>query len=311
MNFDQLKTFYMIAQTGGFTKASRSLYISQSAVSQQIQALEYSLGFKLFDRSTKKTSLTKEGENLFTYTKRLFELYDEITTLSNSHKSINKGKLAFASTRVIGIHHFSKLIGLYTKQFPGVEIYFRLGNSHHVIDLILEGSVDFGIAGQVPNNPRLYNIFLHREKLVAVSSPNHYIAHKNKCAAKDISKVPLVWREKGTQTRMIVAKWFEENTCKHCYEKSIVLEHVEAAKRIVAEGYGMAIVPEIAVAEEINSGRLKQINIEGFNLFVDSYLYYLRSKMFSKATMAFLKLLYNINLFSQNENLGERLKQII
>ena len=98
MNIDQLKAFYKVVLTGGFTKAGRALHITQSAVSQQVQALEHSFGITLFDRSGKKVLLTGEGEILLSYAKRLFDLYEEIVTLFELQQTLTKGKISIAST---------------------------------------------------------------------------------------------------------------------------------------------------------------------------------------------------------------------
>ena len=92
MNVDQLKTFHRVAAAGSFTKAARELFLTQSAVSQQIRALEDEIGGRLFDRSGKKIRLTGEGEVLLTYAERLFDLHEEIETLFGGLKTLEKGK---------------------------------------------------------------------------------------------------------------------------------------------------------------------------------------------------------------------------
>ena len=74
MNFDQLRTFQAVAITGSFTKAGRKLFLTQPAVSQQIQALEASFGVRLFDRSGKKIHLTQEGELLLAKTSKILKI---------------------------------------------------------------------------------------------------------------------------------------------------------------------------------------------------------------------------------------------
>ena len=104
MNFDQLKTFFSVASVGSFTQAARTLHLTQPAVSQQIQALEHSLGITLFDRSRKKVRLTSEGEILQSYSKRLFDLYEEIATLFEYQQTLKRGKISIGSTRVLGTY---------------------------------------------------------------------------------------------------------------------------------------------------------------------------------------------------------------
>ena len=92
-------------------------------------------------------------------------------------------------------------------------------------------------------------------------------------------------------------------------KKSFELENVEAAKRIVEEGYGITIIPESAVGRDIRSGLLKSLDLETFDLFVDFYLFHLKGKVFSKAAETFLKMLSAVRILSHTENLKDRLSE--
>ena len=303
MNIDQLKSFYRVAQTGSFTKAAGELHITQSAVSQQVQALEHSLGITLFDRSRKRVFLTTEGETLSSYARRLFDLYDEIETVFESQQELKKGKFKIASTRVIGTYYLPEIIGLYNHRYPGIEIDLRLGNTHRILDIILEGEVDFGFAGKVRSHAGLHGIPVHTEKLLLVSSPHHFLAAKKLIAPAELTRTPFVWRERGTLTQKVVKRWFEKHLGRNSPGKSIALENVEAAKRMVEEGYGITAMPQSAVKREIDMGVLKALAVDGFELFVDFYLFYFKGKIFSRAAMTFLKMLYDTRRLSHSENM--------
>ena len=308
MNIDQLRAFYTVARTGSFTQAAGKLYITQSAVSQQVQALEHSLGITLFDRSGKKVSLTGEGEILLSYAKRLFDLYGEIVSLFELQRTLKKGKISIASTRVLGTYYLPQMIGLFNRQYPEIEIDLKLGNSHRILEIILEGEVDFGFAGKIRSYSRLNSILVHQERLLIVCSSDHYLASKRKIGLDELIKYPFIWREKGTQTRKVVKHWFEENLGRNYPQKFIELENVEAAKRIVEAGYGITIIPEAAVKREIDSGVLMDIELKGFDHFVDFHLFYFKGKIVGKAAETFLKMLAGIRLFSHSENLKKSLK---
>jgi len=308
MNIDQLKSFYRVARTGSFTKAAGELHITQSAVSQQVQALEHSLGITLFDRSRKKIFLTSEGETLSTYARRLFDLYEEIESVFELQQKLQKGRIKIASTRVIGTYYLPEIIGLYNHRYPGIEIDLRLGNTHRILDIILEDEVDFGFAGKVRNQSRLNNIPVHTEKLLLVSSPHHYLAAKKIIDPAELIKTPFIWRERGTMTQKVVQLWFEKHLGKNSPGKSIALENVEAAKRMAEEGYGITAMPESAVKREIDMGVLKALKVAGFELSVDFHLFYFKGKKFSRAAMTFMKLLYDTRRLSHSENMKELFK---
>jgi len=308
MNFDQLKTFHKVAMTGSFTKAAKKIFLTQPAVSQQIQALESSLGIALFDRSGKKVRLTSEGEILLSYTNRLFNLYEEIETLFGQLQGLEKGKVTLGSTAVMGTYFLPKIIGRYNKKYPGIEIDLCMGNSDNVHNMLLEGKVDLGFAGRLKAHTKLSRIPIHREKLFLVSAPDNPLSAKKSVTVDELGKTPFIWREKGTQTRLLVEGWFEKMVGRDYPKKSIELQNVEAAKRTVVEGYGITITPEIAVRREIHLGLLKSIALVGFDLYFDYYLFYLKGKTFSKAAEAFIEMVSGFNLFSNPENLSKGIK---
>jgi len=306
MNFDQLKAFHRVALTGSFTRAAKSLHITQPAVSQQIQLLEHSLGIRLFDRHGKKVRLTVDGEALLGYVGRLFNIYDEIKNLFESRQRLESGKISIGSSNVMGTYYLPQIIRLYNEQYPGIELDLRLGNSNYVLDKVLEGEVEIGIAGKMANNAKLVEHIIHRERLLLVSSPEHDLSKKPLVRLEDLVKASFISREKGTLNRAVVEQWFQDNFGKGYPRISIELENVEAAKQIVRQGYGITVIPEVTVKREIETGLLKQLNYRELELHSDIYVIYLKNKVFSRAVKIFLQTLSNSGIFSNTETLIER-----
>jgi DNA-binding transcriptional LysR family regulator len=306
MDVDKLKAFHKVALTGSFTKAAGQLHLTQPAVSQKIQALENILGVTLFDRSGKAVNLTQEGEVLLSYTDRLFELFEEIGSLFSDMTELNTGRISIGATAVMGIYFMTRAIGRYNKKYPGIEIDLRMGNSLTVVNMIMDGEVDLGFTGWTVNHPSLHRLLVHRERLVIVSSPDNPLVQKENVHTKDLRTTPFIWREKGTQTRVLVKEWFEANIGRGYPKRSIELENIEAVKRAVTEGCGITIVPERAVRRELDSGLLKRVYLDDFDLSVDYHLSFLKKKSFSRATVAFFELLPELQLLNQSDDLLTR-----
>jgi DNA-binding transcriptional LysR family regulator len=162
MNVDQIKAFHKVAAAGSFTKAARELFLTQSAVSQQIRALEDEIGGKLFDRSGKTVRLTGEGEVLLAYAKRLFDLHEEIETLFDGLRKLEKGRITVGATAVIGTYFMPAVISEYHRQHPGIEIDLRMGNSEAIQRMILDREADLGVAGMIKKQKMLNSAFIHR-----------------------------------------------------------------------------------------------------------------------------------------------------
>jgi DNA-binding transcriptional LysR family regulator len=302
MNIDQIKAFHKVASTGSFTRAARELLVTQPAVSQEIKALEVSLGIKLFDRSGKNVRMTAEGEVLLSYALRLFALHEEMESLFRQSRNLQHGQIKLGSTALMGTYFLPKIIGRFNRRYPGIEVDLQMGNSDQVMHLALEGLVDLGFSGMTTNHARLESILIHQEKLIMVASPRHPLSAR-KISLDDISETPFIWREKGTQTRKLIEKWFLRQLHGHYPRKSIELQNMEAAKRMVEEGYGITVVPEAAVRREISAGWLKPLQVDELNVLNSYFLIFLKTRKPTSAAEAFRKMLSKTSLFSFREAL--------
>lgn len=299
MNLDHLKAFHRIATNGSFTRAAQELFVTQPAISMQIQALETSLKVKLFDRSHRKINLTGEGEALFSYTKRLFDLFDEIESVFQDLSGLQAGRLGVGASAVMGTYFLTHYIALFNKRFPRVEFDIRIANSHHILEQVINGEIEIGVAGRAFTPPQLTRVFLHREPYIVVCSPQSPLAALDHAVAlEELAKVPFVLRERGTRTRVKLGSWFREVSGRNIHESSVTIANLAATKRLVASGFGVTALPQLAVAEDIARGTLVEIEVEKFDLVIDYHLFFQTGRMLSRAARSFLALLdengYNI-----------------
>ena len=127
------------------------------------------------------------------------------------------------------------------------------------------------------------SVFIHRENLLFVCSPRNPLAARESVTLDDLDRIPFIWREKGTQTLALVKRWFQQNATADFPHQTLSLANMEAAKRIVEEGYGVTIIPAIAAQREIDAGLLKRLTVEGFDITVDYGLIYPKGRLFSRA----------------------------
>ena len=291
MNTDHLKAFHSVAVQGSFTKAAQELFLTQPAVSLQIQSLETALGVMLFDRSQRRIRLTAEGDVLFSYTKRLFELHNEIQAMFQDLSLLKVGRLRLGASSIMATYYLSKVIGLFNKRYPQIEFTLSIGNSHYVADQILEGDVELGFAPGVHIQAPLQQVFLHREPFVMVVPPDSPLAGRERVSADEIARTPFIIREKGARTRDKVMDWFrlQAGTMP---EHTVILSNLEATKQLVRNGYGATALPRIAVDADIRQGNLCAVRVDGFDIFTDYYLLLYSKKKRSRAASLFLSLLY-------------------
>jgi len=304
MNFDQLRTFQAVAITGSFTKAGRKLFLTQPAVSQQIQALEASFGVRLFDRSGKKIHLTQEGELLLAKTSKIVAAFREIKVLFEEISNLDKGRLDIASSAVFGTYFLPRPIGKFNSEYPCIEINLNTVNSHEVITMLLAGKVEFGFGGLVEDEPGIASILIHQEPLIAVVGSHHPLAANKTTTLEAFHSVPFIWREQGTQVRKKVEEWLDRTATTFTPKRFIELKNVETAKRLVEEGYGVTIIPAAAVERELSAGLLKELSLPGLKMKASYFFHYFKKRQPSRAAEVFLSLFPVVISLSHAENLN-------
>jgi len=291
MKLDQLRTFQQVALTRSFTRAARELFLTQPAVSQQIKALENTYGVKLFNRTGKKIQLTIEGKALFAKINLLLNELKDIEKLFEDLSKRDIGRIDIASTAIFSTYFLPQAMGGFIKNYPGVELELHTGNSHKVITKLLEGTADFGFGGVVKPVPEIQYTMIHQEPFVFVAGADHPLAAKAQISVADLKHFPFIWREHGTLIRRKMEEMLGGAEANIIFSNIVEVQNVETVKRLVEEGYGVTIIPEVAVKREIDAGWLKHVNLSSFNLKASYYLLYPRKRPLSKHARAFLLLL--------------------
>jgi DNA-binding transcriptional LysR family regulator len=291
MKIDQLRTFQKVALTGSFTKAARELFLTQPAVSQQVKALEHTYGVRLFDRKGKTIQMTHEGEILFSKINNLLSELRDIEKLFEDMSELDIGKIDIASTAVFSTYFLPRAMGGFNKNFPGIELELHTDNSHRVITRLLEGGTDFGFGGVVKSEPDIKFSLIHQEPYIFVVGSEHPLAEQPRVSVNDLKDFPFIWREHGTLTRRKMEEMLGGSQAAFIFKNVIEVQNVETAKRFVEGGYGVTIIPEIAVRRELDSGWLREVGLEGLDLKASYYLLYPRKRPLSRYATAFLRLL--------------------
>ena len=291
MKLDQLKTFQQVALTQSFTKAARELFLTQPAVSQQVKALEDSYGIKLFNRQGKTIELTNEGQALYSKINILLNELKDIEKLFEDLSEADIGRIDIASTAIFSTYLLPRAMGNFNKKYENIELELHTGNSHKVITKLLEGSADFGFGGVVRPEPDIQYTMIHQEPFVFVVGTSHPLAPKNLIKVEDLKPYPFIWREHGTLIRRKMEEMLGGKQATAVFNNVIEVQNVETVKRLVEEGFGVTIIPEIAVKREIEAGWLQVLQLKGLALMASYYLLYPRKRPLSKHARAFLQML--------------------
>lgn len=293
MNLEHLKTFHVVASLGSFTEAAKALYMTQPAVSQQIQGIEHALRNPLFDRSKRQIRLTAKGKILFSYTQKLFGIFREIENVFSDLNHLLTGELTIAASAVMGNYFLSSFIGEFYKKYPLISIRLEMGDSAYVTHLVEEGLAVVALSRHVKNLKHCKQKLLIKEPYVCVCGPTSPLAAmKRSLFAKEFAENYLVMRQKGSRMRSKLEEWFK---CVGVYEflsmPVIEVNSLESSKQLIARGFGAAAFPSIAVRQELKRESLIMLSVENFSVTADYFLGYNDKRELSPAAFEFISLL--------------------
>ncbi len=261
MEIQQLRGFYYSAKLGSLTNAADKMSLTQSAISQQIKALEMELGVKLFNRYGPRKDITPDGEILLDLISPLIQEIEMLKITFEDLKGNQKGHLTIAATTVLIMNYLPHIIQKYRKDHPNIRLIILQHRWNDVVALAESGDVDFGITPiqSIPSN--LSYIELEPFDRVLITNLNHPLSKATNISLKEIAQYPIITYEKGLVHRADLDRVFKEANL----ETEIVMEatNAETIKRYVEIGIGVAVIPKIAL-QPTKMLRLHAISVNQF-----------------------------------------------
>lgn len=239
MYYYQLRAFHAVATYGGFSKAARQLNISQPAISDQVRKLEGWFNIRLFERKRRSVVPTELGLRLFELTKRMFEQEKEAMELLSESEALRTGSLRIVADTPL---HSVNLIGAFREAYPGISITLGIANADEVLTRLFDFNADIAVLADVPDNDQLQFLPLRTDPLVAFVNTSHPWADRKSITLKELCTEPMVMREVGSKTRMILEK--ELQALDLSYDIALEAEGRATAREAVAAGIGVGVVSE-------------------------------------------------------------------
>jgi DNA-binding transcriptional LysR family regulator len=286
MEFRELKTFQVVANLLSFNNAASVLHLAQSTVSAQIRSLENDLGKELFIRSGKTISLTPAGVKLLTYTQRLVNIEKEI--LSELGKIDDKyGVLTMKTPQSVSTYFFPDLIKEFQLIFPKIGFDIDWCTSHNLVDILNSGTTDLAFLITDHFEDKGLNIEeLAKIKLVLVTYPEDELLREKKITVKNLDDKTLIFAKSECNYKNILQKMILHSDITP--KKIIEINSLDAVKRIIELGNGIAFLPEMVITDEINKGLLKTLNWSGIDFNAKLIMLWSKERHISEALQAFM-----------------------
>jgi DNA-binding transcriptional LysR family regulator len=287
MEISQLEVFLAVAREGGFSRAAEKLYRTQSAVSQAIRKLEVEIGEPLFDRSTRDGIMTDAGRVLQEYAERLLNLRENAREALAELRELQKGKLVVGANEFTALY-LLRVLAEFRRLHPAIRIVVQRSLGSQIPDDVRRHNCEFGVLTYDPQDPELASVVVYSDELIFVVPPQHPLARESQVSIRQLGAESFVAHIVSSPYREKVIQAFEKH--KTPLHMGVELPTLQAIKRFVAMGNGVAFLPEISVEDEIARGELVRIPVQELRVHRKLRLIYRKSAALSHAGRAFLKI---------------------
>jgi len=296
MDLFQLETFLAVAQSGSFSGAAKVVHRTQPAVSQVVRKLEEELGEPLFDRSSRDGRLTDAGKVLQEYALKMLNLRREARASIEELRQFQRGTLVLAANEFTSLY-LLRVLEEFRKFSPMIKVAVQRGLASGIAAQVADHSVELGVLSFRPENPLLQSIVVFRDELVLVVPPSHPLAGSRTVSIRQLGAESFVAHNVVSPYRLKVLEAFKRH--KTPLNMDVEMPTIEAIKRFVASGNGVALVPRISVEPELARGELVSIPVKELQFERKLRIIYRKGGTLSHAARAFLKVAQSMAVTAQ------------
>ncbi|HYG59660.1 MAG TPA: LysR family transcriptional regulator [Symbiobacteriaceae bacterium] len=267
---EELATFITVVRCGSMSRAAQELHLSQPAISQRLRALEDEYGTPLLRRTNRGVELTQAGDILARYARRLLNLNKLLQEEMDSLRSEEPRQVVIGATSAIGGYALPCTIYLFQQKYPTARVQLVIGKRSETLQRLNDGALDLALV-EGPDTVAppddldgWQSVVVSEEDLVLVTPVSGPLAAPASYSLDMLQKTPLILREQGSGTRMVIEEAFR-NQGLHLSDLHVAVEMsgLDAIKTSVAQGHGVALLSKWCTKVEARMGTLRVAPLEG------------------------------------------------
>jgi DNA-binding transcriptional LysR family regulator len=292
MNIDGIATFLAIAEYGSFTRAARRLNRSQPAISRRLEIVEHELGAPVFERLRGRARLTEAGRTFLPHAEAaLASLRDGREAVRCLEAGV-EGTISLALVGTLADTHVIDSLRQFAANSTQARLQLRTASSREVTDLVRRGEATLGLCYHRIDRPELVSLEAGNERLVVVAASGHRLAgrrvvHTHPLAGERWIGFPSTAGERDSGQTLA-----RQLTCAGLDDADVTLiDSLTAQKRLAQAGFGLALVPESSVRDELRQGVLVALDIPAMQTTIPITAIHRRNGYLSAAAKALLALL--------------------
>lgn len=258
VDLPQVEAFVAVATYGSFAKAAASLLLTQPSVSARVQGLERGLGQRLFERTRRGVRLTRAGGVFLPIAERLLKTVDEGRQALDAAQSSEGGLVTIAAALSVSTYLLPEIVKGFRDEHPAARVSIRSGHSRDVLRMVLDEEAEIGLARGL-THPSVHTVRLGRDEIILVAPPSHAFATRRVVRLAEVAGQPLILFDKGSSDWVLITGFFRRGGL--LPNVVLELEGIEAAKKMVETGIGIAMLPQLAIRQELRAGTLAHVRI--------------------------------------------------
>jgi DNA-binding transcriptional LysR family regulator len=263
MDSDALNTFLMVYRRGGVSNAAKALHRSQPAISRRIALLEQELGVPLFERVAGRTRLSDAGRLLVPYAERaVAATLDAFNAVRSLARQI-AGPVSLAVVGTLAVGRLSAILKRFAEDYPDVSLTLRTATSAEIADLIRRGEATIGLRYHRTASPDLDCELLFTEPLQVMCAPSHPLAGRRAARLADLKEERWIAFPEAPGRAEIAASHIAALFLTRGLNDIAwtPVDSLTAQKRLVEAGFGIALLSESHVADELRLSAITTINV--------------------------------------------------
>lgn len=287
MDIAQLEVLVTVAREKSFSRAAQVLGRTQPAVSQTIRRLEDEIGAPVFDRSSKDGTLTAAGEVVIGFARQILNLRQNALTGVSDLRDVKAGKITLSANEHT-VFAILPIVNEFHRKHPEVKIEVKRGVASRIPEEIASREVELGVLSFRPKDPALVSVGIGSDDIILIVSKDHRFAAKKEVPISELGSEKLIAHNARSPYRKHVIETFDANETD--LNIAIELPSLEAIKRLVETGTGIALVPRLSVLSEIEKGSLAGIEVRELKLTRKLNIVYRKNAVLSHAAKEFIAL---------------------
>ncbi|HMN81398.1 MAG TPA: LysR family transcriptional regulator [Burkholderiaceae bacterium] len=247
MNLRQIETFVCVADTASFRRAAELLHRSQSAVSVHVQQLEDELGVPLFERTTRRVTVTAAGRTLLTRFRSVMADLKSVAQELRDESSLRRGRVSIGTSPSISTHRLPPIIAAYHAAYPGVTLELHEAFAKGMYEDVLERVTDFAVGPKLDGLKDFDMRAVISDPIVAVLPAGYPLKGRRSVTMNEIARQPHLSMPRGTAIRSVIEEAFERHH--HVFSPRFEVIHQQTLFSLVEAGLGVTVLPLMSVPQ--------------------------------------------------------------